>query len=71
VAGICLCRRRWPWRDVAGGGALDDARETGASWLGLFYAGNIAGAVCGSLVAGLCCCGVYDITIATLVASGA
>ncbi len=35
----------------------------------MFYAGNIAGAVCGSLVAGFVLLRVYDITIATLVAA--
>ena len=37
----------------------------GISWLGFFYAGNIAGAVCGSLLAGFYLLRVYDMAIAT------
>jgi spermidine synthase len=37
----------------------------GVAWLGVFYAGNIAGAVVGSLVAGFYLLRVYDMTIAT------
>src|ERR1700730_3451984 len=40
----------------------------GIAWLGLFYAGNIAGAVCGSLLAGFYLLRVYDMAIATDVA---
>jgi spermidine synthase len=40
----------------------------GIAWLGLFYAGNIAGGVCGSLLAGFYLLRVYDMTIATDVA---
>src|SRR5262245_35098946 len=44
--------------------------RSGASWLGLFYAGNIAGAVGGSLLAGFVLLRLFDVTIATLVAVG-
>jgi spermidine synthase len=40
----------------------------GIAWLGLFYAGNIAGAVCGSLLAGFYLLRVYDLAMATYVA---
>ncbi len=40
----------------------------GISWLGFFYAGNIAGAVCGSLLAGFYLLRVYDMATATYVA---
>jgi len=40
----------------------------GVEWLGWFYAGNIAGAVCGSLVAGFYLLRVYDMTVATITA---
>src|SRR5436190_14618796 len=42
----------------------------GVSWLGFFYAGNIAGAVFGSLLAGFYLLRVFDMTTATLVAVG-
>src|SRR2546426_9756602 len=47
-----------------------ETSPTGVSWLGFFYAGNIAGAVCGSLVAGFYLLRVFDMTTATLVAVG-
>ncbi len=40
----------------------------GASWLGFFYGGNIAGAVMGSLVAGFYLLRFYDVATATYVA---
>ena len=40
----------------------------GASWLGLFYGGNIAGAVLGSLAAGFYLLRFYDVATATYVA---
>jgi len=40
----------------------------GISWLGFFYGGNIAGAVCGSLLAGFYLLREYDMAIATYVA---
>ena len=40
----------------------------GVSWLGSFYAGNIAGAVSGCLAAGFYLLRVYDMTTATYVA---
>jgi spermidine synthase len=45
-----------------------ETTPTGVSWLGFFYAGNIAGAVFGSLLAGFYLLRVYDMTTATLVA---
>jgi spermidine synthase len=41
----------------------------GVSWLGFFYAGNIVGAVAGSLLAGFYLLRVYDVTVATFVAA--
>lgn len=41
----------------------------GVSWLGFFYAGNTAGAVIGSLLAGFYLLRVYDLTTATIVAA--
>lgn len=43
--------------------------QRGASWLGLFYGGNIAGAVFGSVLAGFYLLRIYDVTIATTVAA--
>ncbi len=40
----------------------------GIAWLGFFYAGNIAGAVCGSLLAGFYLLRVYDMATATYAA---
>ena len=40
----------------------------GSSQLGLFYAGNILGAVAGCLVAGFYLLRVYDMNVATYVA---
>ncbi|MGE5198963.1 MAG: fused MFS/spermidine synthase [Rhodospirillaceae bacterium] len=40
----------------------------GVSWLGFFYAGNTAGAVIGSVLAGFYLLRVYDLTTATMVA---
>lgn len=45
-----------------------EATPRGISWLGFFYAGNIAGAVAGALLAGFHLLRVYDVTTATLVA---
>ena len=41
----------------------------GVSWLGFFYAGNIAGAVMGTLLAGFYLLRVYDMNAATYVAA--
>jgi spermidine synthase len=41
----------------------------GVSWLGLFYGGNIVGAVFGCLVAGFYLLRVYDLTVATHMAA--
>ena len=40
----------------------------GVSWLGFFYGGNIAGAVCGCLFAGFYLLRLYDVVVATYVA---
>jgi spermidine synthase len=45
-----------------------DLTPRGIAWLGFFYAGNTAGAVIGSLLAGFYLLRVYDLTTATLVA---
>ena len=42
----------------------------GASWLGLFYAGNLVGAVAGSLLAGYYLLRVFDMPTASFVAVG-
>ena len=42
----------------------------GVAWLGLFYGGNLGGAVVGSLLAGFYLLRVYDIATATFVAVG-
>ena len=47
-----------------------DTTPEGVSWLGWFYAGNIAGAVCGCLVAGFYLLRFYDMAVATYVAVG-
>ena len=47
-----------------------EATPRGISWLGFFYAGNIAGAVFGSLFAGFYLLRVYDMVTATYVAAG-
>jgi spermidine synthase len=41
----------------------------GVAWLGFFYAGNIAGAVAGALIAGFYLLRVHDVWIATFVAA--
>lgn len=45
-----------------------EATPQGVSWLGFFYCGNIAGAVCGCLLAGFYLLRVYDMATATYVA---
>ena len=47
-----------------------EATPAGVSWLGFFYAGNIAGAVFGSLLAGFYLLRVHDMAFATYVALG-
>ena len=46
-----------------------ESTPEGMSWLGFFYAGNIAGAVCGSLLAGFYLLRVYDMAVATYAAA--
>jgi len=46
-----------------------EATPEGVSWLGLFYAGNTAGAVVGSLAAGFYLLSVFDVSVATYVAA--
>jgi len=71
VAGICLLPPTF-----AMGATLPavarwvETTPRGVSWLGFFYAGNIAGAVVGSLTAGFYLLRVYDMRVATLVAFG-
>ncbi len=70
VAGICLLPPT-----LAMGATLPavarwvESTSRGVAWLGFFYAGNIAGAVAGSLLAGFYLLRVYDNTTATLVAA--
>jgi spermidine synthase len=45
-----------------------EATPKGVSWLGFFYAGNIGGAVFGTLFAGFYLLRVHDVTISTVVA---
>jgi spermidine synthase len=42
----------------------------GRSWLGLFYAGNLGGAVAGCLLAGFVLLPLFDMAVATYVAAG-
>ena len=46
-----------------------DASRGGLAWLGWFYAGNIAGAVVGTLVAAFYLLRVHDVVIATMAAA--
>jgi spermidine synthase len=46
-----------------------EATPQGISWLGFFYGGNIAGAVCGCLLAGFYLLRVHDLVTATYVAA--
>lgn len=70
IAGVCLLPPT-----LAMGATLPavarwvEATPKGVSWLGFFYAGNIAGAVFGSLVAGFYLLRVHDTAIATYVAA--
>ena len=69
VAGICLLPPT-----VLMGATLPaisrwiEATSRGVLWLGLFYGGNIAGAVVGSLVTGMYILRVHDAVVATFVA---
>ena len=47
-----------------------EATPEGLSRLGLFYAGNVAGGVFGSLLAGFCLLRVFDMNVATYAAAG-
>lgn len=69
IAGVCLL----PPTLLLGASLPAIARyvessSRGVSWLGYFYGGNIAGAVCGCLVAGFYLLRVYDMPTATCVA---
>jgi spermidine synthase len=46
-----------------------ESTPRGVAWLGFFYAANIAGAVCGSLLAGFYLLRVFDMAVATYVAA--
>ncbi len=69
VAAVCLLPPTW-----AMGATLPIAARwveragRGADWLGFFYAGNLAGAVAGCLLAGFYLLRVYDMAITTYVA---
>ena len=70
IAGVCLL----PPTLLLGASLPAIARYVessprGVSWLGYFYGGNIAGAVCGCLVAGFYLLRVYDMPTATYVAA--
>jgi spermidine synthase len=70
VAGICLV----PPAALMGAtlpavARLVRATPRGLSWLGLFYGGNLAGAVLGTVIAGFYLLPGYDTTVATLVAA--
>ncbi len=70
VAGICLL----PPTVLMGAslpaiGRWVESTPTGVSWLGLFYGGNIAGAVFGCLFAGFYLLRVHDMGVATYVAA--
>lgn len=71
VAGICLL----PPTILMGAslpaiGRWVESTAEGVSWLGLFYGGNIAGAVFGCLFAGFYLLRVHDMAVATYVAAG-
>jgi spermidine synthase len=71
VAGICLL----PPTVLMGAslpaiGRWVESTPDGVSWLGLFYGGNIAGAVFGCLFAGFYLLRVHDMGVATYVAAG-
>jgi spermidine synthase len=71
VAGICLL----PPTILMGAslpaiGRWVESTPMGVSWLGLFYGGNIAGAVFGCLFAGFYLLRVTDMRVATFVAAG-
>ncbi len=70
VAGICLL----PPTVLMGAslpaiGRWVESTPLGVSWLGLFYGGNIAGAVFGCLFAGFYLLRVHDMAVATYVAA--
>jgi len=58
---------RWAPRFRSSRGFARNSRE-GRAWLGYFYAGNLAGAVAGCLLAGFYLLRVYDMAVATYVA---
>ena len=70
VAGVCLL----PPTVLMGATLPTIARwarssREGASWMGFFYSGNLAGAVLGCLLAGFCLLRVYDMATATYTAA--
>src|SRR5580692_11919131 len=70
VAGICLL----PPTVLMGAslpaiGRWVESTPTGVSWLGLFYGGNIAGAVFGCLFAGFYLLRIHDMRVATYIAA--
>ena len=66
VAAVCLI----PPTVLMGATLPALSRCAVASWLGFLYAGNIAGAICGCLIAGFYLLRQYDAITATCVAAG-
>ncbi len=70
VAALCMVPPTW-----AMGATLPivarwvEATGRGRDWLGFFYAGNLAGAVAGCLIAGFYLLRVFDMAVATAVAA--
>src|SRR3954452_18101079 len=70
VAGGCLLAPTMLMgASLPAGAGVVEATPRGVSWLGLFYGGNIAGAVLGCLLAGFYLLRVYHMETATYVAA--
>src|SRR5271169_1215530 len=70
VAGICLLPPTFLMgASLPAIGRWVESTTDGVSWLGLFYGGNIAGAVFGCLFAGFYLLRVHDMGVATYVAA--
>lgn len=71
VAGICLIPPTFAMGATLPAIARSvDGTPSGRAWLGFFYAGNLAGAVFGCLLAGFYLLRVFDMAVATYVAVG-
>ncbi len=69
VAGVCLLPPTFAMgATLPAIGRWVEASARGRAWLGLFYAGNLAGAVLGCLLAGFYLLRVFDMAVATYVA---